>query len=275
MFQQANLEKIKSRMEKAVSELYETAIQNQKNSNDIVLFYSNAHLGQAVPGVCGKFMVGPGIEGIDDYPRVQFLIDYLQSGNESIIQPSWSQEEIEKHKKYTINLELMIYTHLWEAERSLKTLKQLANLIQGKAYQWEIDIPWMTKHDFIRNEIKQVFLDHNLDIGKLIQESYHSQLRNAFAHGNYTFHESNHIKLNNYRGESWELKAISLDDWEDRFLKSALLHYEILFQRHRRLEEFGAQNPEVTVWLPKDNGTGYYRSVLTWFDVRKEYVWKR
>jgi len=262
-------------MGKAVTELYETAIQNQKNPNDIVLFLTNAHFGQAVPGVCGKFRVGPGVEGIDDYPRIQFLIDYLQSGNESIVQSSWTQIELEKHLKYTINLELMIYTHLWEAERSLRLLKQLANLLSGRAYAWEEEIPWQTKHEFIRYEIKDVFLNFNLDSGNLIQESYHSQLRNAFAHGHYSFHEISHIKLNNYRGESWELKAISFDEWEDRFLKSALLHYEILHQRHSRLEEFGVKNPEVTVWLPRNNGTGYSRSILVWYDQTKDYAWKQ
>lgn len=269
------MDKIWVRVERAVSDLYDAAISNQKNPNDIVLFWSNAHFGKAVPKVCRKFRLGPGIEGIDDYPRVGFLINYLQTGDESLIQPSWKQDEIDTHKKYTVNLELMIYTHLWEAERSLRMLRQLANIVSGNAYDWNIEIPWMSKHDFIRNQIKQVFLDHKLDVGNVIQESYNSQLRNAFAHVNYSFHETNFIKLNNYTGKSWELEAVSFDDWEDRFLKSALLHYEVLHLSNTRLWEFGAENPEVTVWLPKDNMTGYTRSVLEWFDLRKEYIFKR
>lgn len=273
MFHQANLDKIKNRTEKAVSALYDSAIQNQKNTNDIVLLWSNAHIGK--DPLAGRLMLGPGIEGIDDYPRIQFLIDYLQSGHEQVVQKSWTKQEKEKHMKYTINIELMIYTHLWEAERSLRYLKQMALILAGKNYDWEIKIPWTTKHDFIRNEIKQVFLDLNLDAGKLIEESYHSQLRNAFAHGHYSFHESSHIKFNNFREKPWEIRAISFSDWEDRFLKSALFHYEVLFQKHKRLEAFGDKNNEITVWVPNKNKTGYRRNVLEWFDLRKEYLWKK
>lgn len=274
MFRTATLDQLRPTVVQAVSDLYEKAANNQKNPNDIVLFLVNGHVDVAIPRVYTKFRTGPGIEGIDDYPRFEFLIAYLNFGNEKPFDVSWSDEEINRHRKYTINLELMIYTHLWEAEQSLKCLKQLANLVARRPYQWEIEIPWMTKHDFIRNEIKQVFLDNNLEVGKIVQESYHSQLRNAFAHGNYTFFESSHIKLNNYRGEPWELRALSFDEWEERFLKSALLHYEIMNQRQACLKEFGKKNPTVTVWLPKDKEATFYRSELVWYEDTQDYAWK-
>ena len=275
MFNQENFKKIKSRVVKAVTELYNTAIENQKYQNDIVLFYSDAHYDSTLPENYNKFIVGTGIEGIDDYPRIHFLIDFMRSRKEKDMLSSWDQEKIQKFKKYTINLELMMYTHLWEAKRSLTLLTQLCNLIQTKPYQWDINIPWNTKHNYIKNEIEQIFLDHTLDAGKIIQESYHSQLKNAFLHGNYTFNKSGYIKLNNYRDTDCKYNAISFDKWEKKFLNSVLLHFEILFQKRQRLIKFGSHNSEVIVWLPKNNGTEYYNDILKWSVLRKKYIWKR
>lgn len=133
----------------------------------------------------------------------------------------------------------------------------------------------MGKHTFIRHEIKKIFIDAGLEVGKIIQESYHSQLRNAFAHGQYSFDDSTgHINLCNYRGESWELERISYAEWEERFLKSAILSYEILDKKSNLLIKYGAEKHEIDVYIPDDTDNSKFKIVrLWWNDKFNCYFW--
>ncbi len=67
----------------------------------------------------------------------------------------------------------------------------------------------MSKHDFIRCHIRQIFKDLNFDIWKVIKEGFHTSLRNAFAHSEYSFdtmNNHNRINLYNYGGANWNYK---------------------------------------------------------------------
>jgi hypothetical protein len=188
MFSEESINKIHPRIIGAVEELLILARENQKNENDILIFLMNGHYDEQItlPGI-SKFILGPGMKGLYDSYRGEFLIDYLNTGEKKILETIASKEEQERYERITIILELMIYSHFWENEVSLKNLKQLANLVNSRIYDWENNIPEKSKFEFITENIRDIYLKYNLEIGKLIQESYHSQLRNAFAHGQYGF----------------------------------------------------------------------------------------
>jgi len=161
--------------------------------------------------------------------------------------------------QYRINLELMIYTHIWESKPFLKRLYRIAHLLNGEEYDWRIEVPDMSKHDFIRSHIRQIFKDKGFSIWKVIKEGFHTSLRNAFAHSEYSFdtmNNHNRINLYNYGGASWELQAISFDEWSKRFVYSVLLSYYFINLIHQRriniISELGSNVFQIK--HPKSNG---------------------
>jgi hypothetical protein len=122
----------------------------------------------------------------------------------------------------------MVYTHIWEAKPFLKKLYRLAHLWNGERYAWNVQIPDMSKHNFIRTDIRKIFEDKKSPLFQIIKNGFHTSLRNAFAHSEYHFDTMNagrRIILNKKNKESWELKEISFNDWSRRFAYSALLSY--------------------------------------------------
>jgi hypothetical protein len=128
-----------------------------------------------------------------------------------------------------IQLELMIYTHIWESKNFIRTLKRLSVLADGKCYPWSVTVPWSGKEDYIRNDIRDTFKKLGLKISEVMTKSFNSSLRNAFAHSDYYIRqEMNDIRLTNYTGKSYQLKNISFADWRIKFAYSALLSHHLL-----------------------------------------------
>lgn len=151
-----------------------------------------------------------------------------------------------------MHLEMMIYSHLWESKPFLKKLSQLSHVVLKDQFLWEINVPTISKHDFIRNKIKQVFYDEGLKIAEIIKKGFHSTLRNAFAHSDYVFNVyEKHIRLHNYTGKSWDIDRISFDDWAKRFAYSSNLNYHFLNEIHiRRIslnKDFGRDTFEIEI----------------------------
>jgi hypothetical protein len=275
LYSEESLNSIHPRVTKAVTELLELAQVNQKNPNDILIFLMNGHYDeQIVLAGYSKFILGPGMKGLYDSYRGEFLINYLNTGESKILESIESEEEKERYERITINLELMIYSHFWENEISLKNLKQLANLINCEVYDWENPIPEKSKFEFITEQIRDIYLKFNLDLGKLIQESYHSQLRNAFAHGQYGLFGNGIIQLYNFKGLAHEIQLISYADWEIRFLITALVFYELVIQKKALLVKLGKENPETAVWVPKNDFSSYQRVIIEWNEFSKMYRYK-
>lgn len=176
-----------------------------------------------------------------DESRIRFLSEFMTEYY-SFASPQINSDD----NQYKMNLELMIYTHIWESKMFLKRLYRVAHLVAGKEYDWKIKVPDMGKHDFIRFHIRQIFKEQELEIWEVIKNGFHTSLRNAFAHSEYSFdtmNKHNRINLYNYSGESWELKSITFDEWSKRFAYSALLSYYFLKLTHERrinlISDFG------------------------------------
>lgn len=165
-----------------------------------------------------------------DDTRLRFLTQFLSTFYSF---PS-GQLNIDDNEQ-RIHMELMIYSHIWEAKPLLKRLYRLAHLINEEEYSWEVIVPDMGKHTFIRDDIRSFFLNKGNPIGEIIRKGFHTSLRNAFAHSEYIIDERNlRIVLDNYNGQSWELREISFNDWSERFVYSALLSFYMLDHAHKR-----------------------------------------
>lgn len=250
--------KYRERISEAVKELLALAITNQETEDDILCFLCNGQINY------GRPMFGPGERGISDMHQSEFLIDFLNSSEESELLANLNtDEEKERLERYSMNIELMIYSHLWENELSLSNLKHLANFVEGIQYDWKLEIPWKDKWLFITKTIRQVFEKYNLDIANLLKETYHSQLRNAFAHGQYGL-SWKVIQLFNYTGKSYELPTITFEDWEVRFIKAVDIFIEIANQKFQLLKKYSIEKPILRVWTPIKYPTSIRRTEIYW-----------
>lgn len=248
----------RERISNAVNDLFDLAIKNQETEDDIVCFLCNGQI------TYGHAMFGPGERGLSDRYQIEFLVDFMNSSEEKEVYANVKEEdEKERLERFSLNVELMIYSHLWESDLSLSNLMHLANFIEGIAYDWTLKIPWQDKWEFITKTIRNVFEKHNLEISNILKETYHSQLRNAFAHSQYGLSWKT-IRLYNYTDKSYELPAITFEEWEVRFIKTVDLFLEISNQKFQILKKYSKEKPILRVWVPIKNASRIRRTQVYW-----------
>jgi hypothetical protein len=177
------------------------------------------------------FVIDSRMDRYKDETRLIFLSNFL---NVFYSFPSTLLSTDDNEQR--IHMELMIYTHIWESKPFLKRLFRLAHISNAEDYNWNVTVPDMTKYEFIRDEIRTVFDKKNNELGKIIKKGFHSSLRNAFAHSEFSFDTMNgnkRIWLDTYKGAKWDIPKISFDDWSKRFVYSALLSYHLLSLTHK------------------------------------------
>lgn len=79
--------KYRNRISKAVEELFDLAIKNQETLDDIVCFLCNGQNNY------GYNMFGPGERGITDQHQSEFLIDFMNSSDESVLLANITKDE--------------------------------------------------------------------------------------------------------------------------------------------------------------------------------------
>jgi len=209
------------------------------NINHYALFLSEADYNEEYEGPASKFnpnVIDSRTDRYEDETRLQFLTTFLSDFYKFPPSQIATKDDFQQ-----LNVELMIYTHIWESKPFLKKMYRLAHLINRENYAWKVNIPPMGKHKFIINDIRKTFEDNKNNLCEIIRNGFHTSLRNAFAHSEYSFDEMNgnkRILLYNYGGDdSWELKDISFDVWSRRFVYSALLSYHLLDLLYKKRKE--------------------------------------
>ncbi|MFT5915822.1 MAG: hypothetical protein ACI81T_002325 [Bacteroidia bacterium] len=225
MIKQNKIRELKGEVENAVIQLFDYIEQVDSNQN-IILLLANGHKTNQIVEGFSPYVIGLGEEGLTDFDRIDFFQFYTDIPFENSYNECDDEEKKKQMIRNSLHLELMIYTHFWEAFPVLKMLNQLINLCHND-YKWDIKVPAMSKHSFIRDTIRDGFKKLNLDIHKIITKSFNSQIRNAFAHSQYSF-SGEIIFLGNYdSSQTWQVPSISIVDWEEKFLFTALLFNEL------------------------------------------------
>ena len=102
----------------------------------------------------------------------------------------------DEYKEYDLNIQMMIYAQIWESHLFLKTLKRIADILNGKPYEWKIPFEQATRKDpskiisvpkakFIQEQILAPMSTGHQKMSNLLNSLYDSQLRNDFAHASY------------------------------------------------------------------------------------------
>jgi len=240
------------------------------NQNDYALFLADGEYDRKLENNVLNLnpnMIDNRMDKYKDASRLSFLTDFLTTFY-SFPKTQTSTDDSEQR----LHMELMVYAHIWEAKPFLKKLYRLAHLWNAEQYVWNVQIPDMGKHDFIRNDIRQIFEDRENPLFQVIKNGFHTSLRNAFAHSEYSFDTMNNnrrIILDNYNEAPWELQEISFDDWSKRFVYSALLSYYLLDLTHKHrtnlIESTGTDSFQIKQ-PSKVNGFNF-----VWIKYEKQY----
>lgn len=194
------------------------------NQNSYALFLADGEYTKTASGF-SPFSIDYRVDGYLDETRLRFLSQFL---NEHYSFAPPINQTIDD--EYRIQIELMIYTHIWEAIPFIKKLYRLAQLLDGNNYNWCAKVPPMGKHKFIRSKIRDVLKRNKHSLSDIISNGFHTSLRNAFAHSQYAINSpfpADKIVLFNGVGlkKNKLLPEISFDDWSKRFAYSFLLSY--------------------------------------------------
>jgi hypothetical protein len=252
MITKERFHEIRKEIQQAYVEVFEYARINEKNKNDYIQFLARVFYDETITNPrFTPWQVDRDLERILDHDRVEFVQQYL---NEQYnFKDSQSTDT-----KYTLSIELMIYSHLWESQHHLSNLKKLADLCDSKPYDCAVKIPIDSKFKFVKNYIRDVLKKHNLKIYNIINDCYRSQFRNAFAHSLYHFSiNGDFIVFENYGGENAIVQRISFDEWTEIFLKTVLTHHIFTEQlENAKLSLVHGQEYETTMHYNGNNSKG-------------------
>lgn len=199
-----------------------------------------------------------------DETRNSFMSEYLVSFVDCLRNPNslmfFSQS-------YNINLQLMIYTHIWESKLFLKRMVRMANILAGNGYVWDIPFVHKNRNDqeidikkgqLISNTILSLLRKSDDIVYQFLSSLYDSNLRNSFAHSMYMIDENEKkIKTIENAFNCFD-KSIGFSQWEDDFVKIALFsyHFSLMLDSYREevmIELSKWEQPYISYTLPDED----------------------
>lgn len=208
-----------------IKELYEDTTQaldeafrfmRAKFNKEFILFIGRADIVPGLKQITGSdCVIDYQGDTIYDETRTRFYLHYL---NRNYKRDGFAYKGESGFDD--LNIELMIYCHIWDSSYFIKALYRLASIVSGKGYIWNVKIPRLKKEEFIIKKIIEPLKTVGLKIGFLLEECYDAGLRNAFAHSLYTIEsEQRMIYIRPEKG----FKSYTLEDFQTLFLKTTLI----------------------------------------------------
>ena len=217
------------------------------------------------------FVLEDRLDFLMDLTRKKFFVRYL---NEYVDRLASGRLLNDDEHEYELNVQMMIYAHIWESHLFLNQLARLAMIQQGKGYLWKTKLPQDGKKNFITRKIIDQFEKTDEGMANLIKQSYSDDFRNAFAHSTYFISEKS-IQANKeaiYAGPS-----VSIEGWNDMFVRSVLLSYhlnDMLLEIKNRYIEDAGDGP-IAIEIPMKHNHIEKRAVLIkpeWMEGKEEKV---
>lgn len=287
--------------------LFDDILKNQTHDGDLLLiringFYNpEVHTWKNLSEKLSPYMIGPNKEGHSDNLHYEFINNYRTAGIVSLDhldylkQHEWSPErgkvidEIVDQESLTIQLEMLVYLKIWEADFFIKKLYQLTRLSLGKSYDWHFRISESnrdkkatgTREKIIRKLVRDKLEKRYPKIYQAIKNAYRTQIRNSIAHSKYSFlgrniHPNNFIK----NDPASQLKSLTFDEWIEMFHDTMVIYNLIirLFNQVDNLYEEVAFKNELLMQvrvsrLDPEQRTEFY--ILKYRPEWKDWHWKR
>ena len=163
-----------------------------KKFSDYVLLISRASYQVEFEGTyVSPYVLASQLEIHQDITRERFLVEYLNSYVILMQEDVIMADEV---KEFNLNIQMMIYSMIWESHMLLKYLLRIGGILSGKPYSWKIDFEYVNKQGRVVPYSKCKIIEDQIlkslklscpDLWKFIRENYDHQLRNNFAHALY------------------------------------------------------------------------------------------
>lgn len=236
------LEQIRMKVTRVVDELMSRLCR--KSYNDYILLIAR---GQTISGLekvdssqC-NYSLDYTLDEHYDETRQKFYVDYLNS--------KYKIDGFDYRTSdgfFCLNIELMIYCHIWESSLFLKSLKHITDLLTGQEYDWGIELPDTKIKSFIKDTIIKPLVNKDEEFGQLLKMAYSPNLRNSFAHSLYHIDMKKRIislYIKKIDKEDCVGNSITFEEFQKRFLYSInicyLLNSSINYQREMAAESHG------------------------------------
>lgn len=241
-------------LEPEFNKLFNDILKSQSHEGDLLLvqvngfYYPEAYSWDNVTNK-NPYMIGMGSEGHSDRCHYNFIDLYRSNSVYKLSYPEYLEEvtfseermeeirKLEQKESWSIQLEMLIYLKIWEADLFIKKLYQISLLSQGLAYDWHFKIAESNRdsnatgkrEDIIRNKIRDALMEKYPLIYSAIKNAYKTQIRNSIAHSRY-FHSGRHIHLANYikNDPASQLQVISFDKWIDIFHDTMVIYNQLI-----------------------------------------------
>jgi hypothetical protein len=253
------LNKKTNQLQPEFDKLFEDILNNQSHEGDLLLIRVNGFYYPEANNwdntlIKNPYMIGPNTEGHSDHWHYKFIHNYRQNSvsalpfEEYIKNFKWSEEKqkeidiLTESESTSIQLEMLIYIKIWEADLFIKKLYQLTTLAFGEPYDWHFKIKESNRdnststgkrEDIIRNKIRDRLKNKYPNIYSAIKNAYKTQIRNSIAHSNYYFigryiHPSNYIK----NDPASQIEVLPFDEWIDIFHDTMVIYNQLIRFSH-------------------------------------------
>ncbi len=253
------LDKKTQQLQPEFDKLFEDILNNQTHDGDLLLIRVNGFYHPEANSwdntlLKNPYMIGPNTEGHSDYWHYKFIHNYRQNSvsdlsfEDYIKKFEWSEEKqkeidiLTESESTSIQLEMLIYIKIWEADLFIKKLYQFTKLTYGEPYDWHFKIKESNRdnspstgkrEDIIRNKIRDRIKDKYSNIYLAIKNAYKTQIRNSIAHSNYYFigryiHPCNYIK----NDPASQIEVLPFDEWIDMFHDTMVIYNQLIRFSH-------------------------------------------
>ncbi len=223
------------------------------NFSDYVLLLSRAgYLKDLETTSLSPYVTQSNLELMQDNSRRHFLHIYLNQYTHCLEENIFYDSEM---NEYNINMQLMVYSHVWESCRFLTSLRRIVSILSGNGYEWRIPfqkkqrgsnkmIP-INKGKFIREKVLEPLKTIDNILYEFLTSLYNSTIRNGYSHSMYKIDmEKGCIEFLN--SESYKIEdSICFSDWDDIFCRTLLFSYYLINRITERLNSFIVDYPEL------------------------------
>ena len=225
----------------------------KRNESDFILLMARGgyHKHQDREDIdLSPFVIEDKSDFLMDLTRRRFFVRFM---NEYVEKLKVGKVVSDDERRYEVNIQMMVYAHVWESHLFLNQLERLALIELGRGYLWKSKIPLCGKSNYLKNNVIQRFEKCDAEMAELIKRCYSPDLRNDFAHSTY-YLEGNSIQSN--KNTLYVGPSMSFDQWDEVFVRTILLSYHmndmLLEMKNRYIDEAG--DGPVVIMLPmKEN----------------------
>ena len=203
-------------VQNAINDCFQFAGMN--NHNAFILFLAKARwYGDPINNYLLDFMG----DDYKDETRNCFYVHYMKEFYPTRL---YDYKEDSSNCAYNLQIEMLIYSQLWESHPFLYKLASLAQICTDEFYDWKLTIPDNRLYEFIKEHIIEPLKVKGLTLGNLIESCYNSDFRNALSHGLYSIDTDKQvIGLSNKDAIKTGKTHYTFTEFQNMFVRAMLL----------------------------------------------------